>query len=196
MMNLEQGDLVLCTVERIEGTIVFVKVNFENKEMEGSIVTSEIAPGRIRNIRDYVVPKKKIVCKVLRISGTGNIELSLRRVSPKEKKDVMDKYRREMAYSSILKKILGEKSSEVIEKIRMESANNIFVSEAPDGIRVIKKILGADFNAKIFYIGSGRYSIKTESSEIKKADASLREILGKVEKSARENKADFSIREK
>jgi len=75
-MELEQGDLVLCTVERIEKTIVFVKVLVGNEEIDGSIITSEIAPGRIRNIRDYVVPKKRIVCKVLRISQNKNIELS------------------------------------------------------------------------------------------------------------------------
>jgi len=64
-MTLEEGDLVLCTVEKIVGTIVFVNIDGEKKQ--GSIVLSEIAPGRIRNLRDYVVPKKKIVCKILRI---------------------------------------------------------------------------------------------------------------------------------
>ena len=96
---LEQGDLVLCTVERVEKTTVFVKIEGAG---DRSIVTSEIAPGRIRNLRDYVVPKKRIVCKILRISDGGNIELSLRRVSLKEKKEVMDRYSHERAYISIL----------------------------------------------------------------------------------------------
>src|SRR3989344_4876424 len=86
-MELEIGENILCTVERIEGTVVFVSL--DNRK-EGSIVVSEIAPGRIRNLRDYVVPKKKIVCKILRISDRGNVELSLRRVSAKERKEVMD----------------------------------------------------------------------------------------------------------
>src|SRR3990167_3344887 len=100
-----QGDLVLCTVERIDNTTVFVKLFDNGKEIDGSIVTSEIAPGRIRNLRDYVVPKKKIVCKVLRISERGNIELSLRRVSAKERKEVLEREGQERAYRSILKKI-------------------------------------------------------------------------------------------
>ena len=79
-MNLEAGDVVLCTVDRIVGTTVFVNIEGDG---EGSIVFSEIAPGRIRNIRDYVVPKKKIVCKVLRISG-NRMDLSFRRVTLKE----------------------------------------------------------------------------------------------------------------
>ena len=49
----------MCIVERIEKTVVFVKILNNGNETEGSITTSEIAPGRIRNIRDYVVPKKK-----------------------------------------------------------------------------------------------------------------------------------------
>ena len=84
MANLEVGDIVLCTVDRIVGTVVFVKIKGYG---EGSIIMSEIAPGRIRNLRQYVVPKKQIVCKVLRISG-DRIDLSLRRVTQKEKKEV------------------------------------------------------------------------------------------------------------
>ena len=104
--NLEEGDLVLTTVDRIIGTSVFVKL--ENGD-EGCIVFSEIAPGRIRNIRDYVFPQKKIICKVLRISG-DRIDLSFRRVTPKDQKDFKDRQKFEKSYESILKNILGEKA--------------------------------------------------------------------------------------
>jgi len=236
---IEQGDLVLCTVERIENTIVFVKLLVDGKEFDGSIVTSEIAPGRIRNLRDYVVPKKKIVCKVLRISERGNFELSLRRVTPKERKEVMDMEGQERAYISILKKILGDKTGEAIEKMRSEeSLVNFFQSvkedkkklekivgkeeagkilailnvqkrkkmilkkdmslksDAPDGVERIKKILSGLESVDIKYIAGGKYSIKTESEDIKKADNKLREIVMIIEKRAKENKADFSIGEK
>ena len=93
-MDFEEGDSVLCTVERIAGTTVFVKI--ENNG-EGSIILSEIAPGRIRNIRDYVVPKKQIVCKVLRISG-DRIDLSFRRVTQKEQKEIKEKTKQEKSY--------------------------------------------------------------------------------------------------
>jgi len=83
-MVLEVGDIVMCTVDRIVGTIVFVKID-ENGE--GSIILSEIAPGRIRNLREYVVPKKRIACKILRILG-NRIDLSLRRVTQKEQKEI------------------------------------------------------------------------------------------------------------
>lgn len=113
---IEVGDLVLCTVEKIEGTVVFVKIHDSGKDIEASIVVSEIAPGRIRNLRDYVVPKKKVVCKVLRITS-HNIELSLRRVSQKERKEVMERDKQEKSYLSIIKTILGDKSEKMIKNI-------------------------------------------------------------------------------
>ena len=48
--KLEEGQLVLCTVTKIVGTIVFVRI--EDTNFEGTITFPEIAPGRIRNIRD------------------------------------------------------------------------------------------------------------------------------------------------
>src|SRR3990172_12941446 len=112
-MDLEVGDIVLCTVDRIVGTTVFVRIEGNG---EGSIVFSEVAPGRIRNIRDYVFPKKMIVCKVLRISG-NHIDLSLRRVTLSEQKEIKERYRQERSFLSILKTVLGEKSGSVTEKI-------------------------------------------------------------------------------
>ena len=91
-MELEEGDNVLCTVKRISGTTVFAHIEDDG---EGTIITSEIAPGRIRNLREYVVPGKKIVCKVLSIDKSGNIHLSLRRVSDKEKREVLDREKKE-----------------------------------------------------------------------------------------------------
>ncbi len=115
MEDIKERDVVLCTVNRIEKTTVFVTIDGNG---EGTIVISEIAPGRIRNIREYVVPNKKIVCKVLKIDSSGNIHLSLRRVYAKEKKEVVDKYEREKTSSSILKSILKEKAEETIKNIR------------------------------------------------------------------------------
>lgn len=113
MANLEVGDIVMCTVERIAGTTVFVKIDGNG---EGSIVLSEIAPGRIRNLRNYVVPKKRIICKILRASGS-HIDLSLRRVTPKEQKEVREIAKTEKSTKALLKNILGEKSKQVINKI-------------------------------------------------------------------------------
>ncbi|MBI2148399.1 S1 RNA-binding domain-containing protein [Candidatus Woesearchaeota archaeon] len=75
----EVGDVVICTVKRILYHSIFVSID-EYNNLEGMVHISEIAPGRIRNLRDYVIEGKRIVCKVLNINLQGNIDLSLRRV--------------------------------------------------------------------------------------------------------------------
>jgi len=69
-------------------------------------------------------------------------------------------------------------------------------SENPDGIEAIKKILSGFDKVEIKYLAAGRYSSQAISDEIKKSSVILRDVLEKIEKKARENKAEFSIREK
>ncbi|VVB82081.1 Translation initiation factor 2 subunit alpha [uncultured archaeon] len=148
MEELEVGDLILCTVDRIVGTVIFVRLTWEGKEIEGSIALSEIAPGRIRNLRDYVVPKKKIVCKVLRIKS-GNVELSLRRVSQKEKKEVLEKESQGKSYVSVLKGILGEKAEEVMKEISKTEDLVSFLEESKTNSSKLEKIAGKENSKKI-----------------------------------------------
>ena len=235
-MALEEGDLVLCNVDRIVGTIVFVKI--EGEEKEGSIVLSEIAPGRIRNLRDYVVPKKKIVCKILRISSE-RMDLSLRRVTQNEKKQIMEEYNQEKSYGSILKSILGESSKQIIDKIKeKDSLYNFFeqvkktpeiltklvgnenakriaqilskqkikksiikkefglTSIKPNGLELIRELLGNIKDFEINYLAAGKFSIKIQSEDPKKEEKKLRIILENVEKEAKEKGMEFSIKEK
>lgn len=161
MAELEPGDIVLCTVERIERTIVFVKIDGEG---EGNIIMSEIAPGRIRNIRDYVVPKKKIVCKVLRVSK-GNYELSLRRVTLKEKKEVMEQQKQEKGYASVLKSVLKEKFEQVIKEITKEEKLFDFIEEVKENPKKLEKFAGKEDTKKILEI---LLSQKQKKSTIKK----------------------------
>ena len=101
MTNIKEDDILMCTVTKIEGTTVFIKT--ESGET-GTIVFSEIAAGRIRNIRQHVTPNKKIVCKVLRVSK-GNLELSLRRVTATEREQILDEYKKEKSLLGMLKAI-------------------------------------------------------------------------------------------
>ena len=76
-----EEEIVLCTVKKILHNSIFVSLD-EYQNIEGMIHISEIAAGRIRNIRDYVKEGKTIICKVLRSrEETKHVDLSLRRVS-------------------------------------------------------------------------------------------------------------------
>ncbi len=97
----EEGEFVLCTVTNIQYNSVFAKLNEYDKS--GLIHISEISPGRIRNIRDYVVEGKVIVCVVLRINEErGYIDLSLRRVNEREKKKIIEKIKQEQKAEKII----------------------------------------------------------------------------------------------
>jgi len=158
-MELEQEDIVLCTVERIIGTTVFVKIHTSEGELEGTITTSEIAPGRIRNLREYVVPKKQIVCKILRISG-NQINLSLRRVTQKEKKEVLEKQKQEKSYESILKTILKEKAPETLKKIKSKLTLYNIIESAKENPKELEKFISKKDAEKILEI------IKTQKEKI------------------------------
>ena len=110
---MNEGNLVLCTVEKVTNTVTFVRLP---NEEEGTIISSEIAPGRIKFMRQYVVPNKKIVCKVLK-ADNGHIHLSLRRVTGKEKKEVMQQYKQDRAIHAAFNQILDDKSKDIKHKI-------------------------------------------------------------------------------
>jgi len=114
-MSIKVDDVVLCTVKKIEGTTVFLDIEGDG---QGSLVLSEVAAGRIRNLREYVFPKKKIVCKILKISG-DHVELSLRRVTAKEREQVLDRSKKERALKSMLKSV-GADAESVVSKIKEE----------------------------------------------------------------------------
>jgi translation initiation factor 2 subunit 1 len=163
-MDLESGDIVLCTVDRIVGTTVFVHIEGNG---EGSIVFSEIAPGRIRNIRDYVVPKKKIVCKILRISG-DRIDLSFRRVTQKEQKEIKEKNKLEKSYENIIKSVLGEKAKTIIEEISKKEKIYDFLQRNKENAKELEKIIGIENSKKILEIinSQQKYKIAVVKKEI------------------------------
>jgi len=85
----EEGELVICTVTNILPNSVFAKL--DEYGSTGMIHISEISPGRIRNINDFVRKDKKIVCTVLKYhQERGHIDLSLRRVNNAQKKNKVE----------------------------------------------------------------------------------------------------------
>lgn len=139
-MSLREDDIVLCTVKRIEGTTVFLDVEDNG---QGTMIFSEVSPGRIRNIRDFIMPNKKIVCKVLRIKD-NHPELSLRRVTAGERDEVLDRYKKSKVLLNILKPILKDKTPEVIEKIKEKYDLADFLDEARENPKLIEKFVSKD----------------------------------------------------
>jgi translation initiation factor 2 subunit 1 len=115
----EEGDLVFATVTNVQYNSVFVKI--EEYDRQGLIHISEVSPGRIRNIRDYVKEGKMVVCKVIKVDeGKGHIDLSIRRVTEMQKRAKTDERKQEQKAENIIEmlaEILKEKPKKIYDEI-------------------------------------------------------------------------------
>ncbi|MBN1644951.1 S1 RNA-binding domain-containing protein [Candidatus Woesearchaeota archaeon] len=120
----QEDELVLCTVTAVHYHSVFVTLDEYGKT--GLIHISEIAPGRIRNIRDYVVEGKKVVCKVLKIDQEkGHIDLSLRRVNEKQKRNKLNQIKQEQLAENIVEYAAKQKKKKA-EELYNEITSKLF----------------------------------------------------------------------
>jgi translation initiation factor 2 subunit 1 len=100
----ETGDLVLASVNRITDYGAYVTLDEYGKE--GLLHISEVSSGWVRNIRDFVREDQKIVLKVLRVNTEkGHIDLSLRRVSRRERREKVLSWKRERKADSLLRSV-------------------------------------------------------------------------------------------
>jgi translation initiation factor 2 subunit 1 len=80
----EFGDLVIATIETVMDYGAYANLDEYNRR--GFLHISEISSARIRNVRDLVREKQKMVLKVLRVNvEKGHIDLSLRRITKRER---------------------------------------------------------------------------------------------------------------
>lgn len=110
----EDSEIVLCTVLEVQHNTIFVLLDEYSRK--GVIHISEISPGRIRNIRDFVVEGKKVICKVLRINQErGHIDLSLRRVTETQKREKNNIIKQEQKAEKILELVCKESKCDLKE---------------------------------------------------------------------------------
>jgi len=98
----EEGEIVFCTVTKIHFHSVFVNID-EYKGKQGMIHISEVSPGRIRNLGEFVKEGKVIICKVLKINKErGHIDLSLRRVNESQRRAKVEERKQQAIAENIL----------------------------------------------------------------------------------------------
>jgi len=103
----EENELVSCTVTSVQYHSVFCTLDEYGKS--GLIHISEVSPGRIRNIRDFVVEGKKVICKILKIDqDKGHIDLSLRRVTESDKRRKNEQLKQELKAEKIIENLAVE----------------------------------------------------------------------------------------
>ena len=112
----EKSELLVCTVTKIQFNSIFVSIN-DYVGKSGIIHISEISPGRIRNIRDYVKEEKVIVCVVLRVNRDRDlIELSLRRVQEGQRRNKINEMKQEQKAAKLIE-FVAKKEKEDAKKL-------------------------------------------------------------------------------
>src|SRR5512136_1715341 len=114
----EPGDLIIATVETVTDYGAYVKL--DEFEKRGLLHVSEISSSWIRNIRDFVREGQKLVLKVLRVDlEKGHIDLSLRRVTKRERIEKVLSWKKERKADALLRGVaekVGLTNEELYEK--------------------------------------------------------------------------------
>lgn len=98
----ETGDLVIATIETVTDYGAYAKL--DEYEKRGLLHVSEISSSWIRNIRDFVREGQKVVLKVLRVDpDKGHIDLSLRRVTKRERIEKVLSWKKERKADALLR---------------------------------------------------------------------------------------------
>jgi len=111
----EPGDLIIATVENVTEYGAYVKLDEFDKK--GLLHVSEISSSWIRNIRDFVREGQKVVLKVLRVDvEKGHIDLSLRRVTKRERIEKIMVWKKERKAEALLRGV-AEKTGMTVEDL-------------------------------------------------------------------------------
>ena len=114
----EFGELVIATIEKVMDYGAYAKL--DEYEKQGLLHISEISNARIRRIRDYVRENQKMVLKVIRVDvEKGHINLSLRRVTKRERIEKNKSWKKNRKGEAILNEVAekaGLPVNEVYEK--------------------------------------------------------------------------------
>jgi len=116
----EVGEFVVATIIRIMPYGVYASLD-EYDGVEGLLHISEISSRWVKNIRDHVRERQKVVLKVLRVdSDKRHIDLSLRRVNEREKREKLLEWKRERrgrALFNMAAETLGVTPEEAFETV-------------------------------------------------------------------------------
>jgi len=165
----EPGDLVMATIKTVMDYGVYANLDEYNKR--GFLHISEISSARIRNIRDFVRENQKLVLKVLRVDlEKGHIDLSLRRVTKRERIEKIKSWKKDRKGDALLYVVserMGLSRDEVYLKVGsvLEEKYGLyegFEKVLQEGVLVLTQLNVPEELAKVvLQVVEERISIKT-----------------------------------
>jgi len=163
----ETGDLVIATVQEVTDYGAYVKL--DEYEKRGLLHVSEISSSWIRNIRDFVREGQKVVVKVLHVNTEkGHIDVSLRRVTKRERIEKIMSWKKERKAEALMKEV-AEKVGLPIDEVHEKAAAPIekefglyegFEKAVREGEEVLTKIgVPADIAKIMVTVGAERIHV-------------------------------------
>lgn len=153
----EAGELVIATVQTV--TDFGAYANLDEYDKKGLLHVSEISSSWIRNIRDFIREGQKVVLKVLRVDmEKGHIDLSLRRVTKRERIEKMMSWKKERKAEALLRDV-AEKIKLPLDEVYKRAGELVekeyglyegFERAAKEGTEVLTKIGVAEELASAF----------------------------------------------
>lgn len=168
-----RGEIVIGTVKRVLDFGAFVSLD-EYEGREGMVHISEVASGWIKDIREHVKKGQKVICKVLDINKKrGHIDLSIKDVNERQKREKLQQWKNEMKAFKWLE-IIGEKlgiGMDELEKIgrkllkEYDSVYSAFEEAGYEGYEVLSPIVGEAFAKEMAEIA--RENIKPKRVKVR-----------------------------
>ncbi|WP_202318435.1 translation initiation factor IF-2 subunit alpha [Archaeoglobus neptunius] len=168
-----KGEIVIGTVKRVLDFGAFVSLD-EYEGREGMVHISEVASGWIKDIREHVKKGQKVICKVLDINPKrGHIDLSIKDVNERQKREKLQQWKNEMKAFKWLE-IIGERLNRdfgELEKIgkkllkEYDSVYSAFEDAAYEGYEVLTPVVGEEFAREMAEIA--RENIKPKRVKVR-----------------------------
>ncbi len=165
----EYGDLVIATIEKVMDYGAYAKLEEYNNK-QGFLHISEISSRRIRRIRDYVRENQKMILKVIRVEvEKGHINLSLRRVTKRERIEKNKSWKKDRKGEALLNEVakkVGLPMHEVYQKagVILEEEYGLyegFEKVVKEGVEVLTKLdIPEDLAKVIAQVAEERIKIK------------------------------------
>jgi len=170
-----QDELVIAVVTEILDHGAYVKLESHGGK-KGYLPISEISQGWVTDIRRFINPGQRVVLRAIRVNPQkGQIDLSLKRVTPSERNAMLKAWKRRRKFS----KIMEEFSNEL--KLQSEERNKILsiLMSNPDPLGVLERAASEGPNA-LESLGMDS-SIAQKLAEYTKRIVKVKEYSGKLE---------------
>jgi translation initiation factor 2 subunit 1 len=167
----EIGDLVIATIETVTDYGAYAKLDeYAEYNRRGLLHVSEISSSWIRNIRDFVREGQKMVLKVLRVDmEKGHIDLSLRRVTKRERIEKIMFWKKDRKADALLKGV-SERTGLPLEEVYAKAGALLeekyglyegFEKVVREGAEVLTKLGAPEDLAKVFFeVAAERIHVK------------------------------------